>query len=241
MVHPQLKLSNELVHKASILPKLEQQKLMSTLPTRRDEAKEAISLPKINCFTDDITLRQMQSDSNSRPDSKRRLTVLVPTASGDNVISNREERGNANNNWIRSTTSTMLRFKTHRQADPPNDHMLLAPTCSSYSNSMSQSKNKPTGNHLEQHSHQVARAKEVPSTSYEDLLAVLPAISSLSASRRLTMLKQTNSMSATSPITTGSRKLRRGSLVTENTAKRSISLRVRTQHITLRALCGLST
>ena len=238
MVHPQLKLSNELVHKASILPKLEQQKQMFTLPTRQDEAKEAISLPKINCFTDDITLQQMQSDSNSKPDSKRRLTVLIPTASGDNVISNREEHGNANNNWTRFTTSTVLRSKTHRRADPPNNHMLLAPTCSSYSNSMSQPKNRPTDN---QPSHQVARAEEVPSTSYEGLLAVLPAISSLSASRRLTMLKQTNSMSATSPITTGSTKLIRGSLVTEKMAKRSISLRVRTQHITLHALRGLST
>ena len=232
-------------HGSSILPKLDLRQIVSSVHPRRTavEPREDISLPKINSSTDNVSLMRTPSDSNPKPNSTKRLTIQIPTASGDVLVmaTNKEKQTKAKNNTngrTLSTSSTQVKPNTHSQLGRSSDRSLLAPTCSSYSGPVGQPMARRSIEHLtEGSSLQVARPADESKTmdgvdnDRQVQLAVLPAISnaSASASTRFNELKLNNS-SSSSPLSSmiGSvRRLKRGSVVMgEKAVKRSISLRV---------------
>ena len=235
-------------HGSSILPKLDLRQIVSSVHPRRTavEPREDISLPKINSSTDNVSLMRTPSDSNPKPNSTKRLTIQIPTASGDVLVmaTNKEKQTKANNNTksrTLSTSSTQVKPNTHSQLGRSSDRSLLAPTCSSYSGPVGQPMARRSIEHLiEGSALHVARPADesIQSKTVDGVdndrqvqLAVLPAISnaSASASTRFNELKLNNS-SSSSPLSSiiGSvRRLKRGSVVMgEKAVKRSISLRV---------------
>ena len=227
---------------------------------------EEISLPEINPSTDGVTLIRSVHEGYTAThphvaNSMRRLTIEIPSASGDgNTATTRDsliEKHSKSASKMPSTAASMsVRTRSKNHSLPAENGTQLAPTCSSYNSSLSgpsipipnntsrKSVERVSANDMEIEaatSVRLIKAEGIHSNTKTDnnghgggeeetkqQLAVLPAISNLSASSpRFTEVKLTNSMS---PVTSmfASRKLKRGSVVMgEKSAKRSISLRVR--------------
>lgn len=248
--HPPLK--KPLTGKASFLPKLEQHSNITHIPVqsvRAMAAAESISLPKINSSSNsNITLSQNQSDSHIRLNSTKRLmTIQIPSASGDSLpqSSTREKQPKAANHHssvnsrIRLTASSSSSKSRNRSlTEQLSDRSLLAPVCSSYGGLVVGQPRQRSDEQLtegsprklsETDSTGIHGAKSEDGERDEGLLAVVPAIGNLSASR-FSELKQTNGMSSVNslpPSIGGLKKPRRGSLVMgDKPMKRCVSLRV---------------
>lgn len=209
-------------------------------------------MPKINSSSNgNITLSQNPSDPDIRFNSTKQLTIQIPSASGDSVhvplSSTREKLPKAShhhsstNSRIQSTASSLSsKSRSRSLTEQLSNHSLLAPICNSYGGPVvGQPARQRSDEQLIEGS--PCKSSKAESTSVhgvhsedgerdEGILAVMPAIGNLSASR-FNELKQTNGTSSVQsllPSIGGSRKLRRGSLVMlgDKPAKRCISLRV---------------
>lgn len=220
-----------MAHGSSLLPKLEQRQIVSCIHPRRHqtEQKEDISLPKINSTSvDNVTLRRTPSESNSKNNSTKRLTIQIPTASGDHTVgattTTRERHTKTNNYHSASsrahTASVVTHVKSKNNHSLPErmseESTLLAPICSSYSSSVGQQTGgsyrsidhcaaavvEGTALHL---ARAVTATENSPRKSDEELvgehqsqLAVLPAISNLQTASPRGSNKQNSSLSSSS-------------------------------------------
>lgn len=218
--YPRSKAGNNSAHKSAILPKLELNNKVQRAahPARPVEQREDILLPNICSSYAEVSLQR-------KPSNTKRLTIQIPSASGDNlnIAVNSEKQTSADTRIITTTEGL-------------SDRRLLAPTSSSYAGSMQLGQSERPVEQLLP----LARATyAIDANSRSNIggekleLAVLPAISnSLGLSPRPNDDKYSSNISPkgsrlTSSTSGSSRKLRKGSLVTgEKGEKRCISLRV---------------
>ena len=165
-----------LTGKATFLPKLEQSMSNSVTHISTQSAKQAtaavdsvISLPKINSSCNTL-LSQNPSDSDIQ---FKRLTIQIPSASGDNVhiphsttreklppkVSSSYHHSNTNSR-VQSTASSSLSSKSRNRSltEQLSDHSLLAPICNSYGGASQPTRQKSDEELIEGPPHKSSKA-----------------------------------------------------------------------------------
>ena len=190
-------------------------------------------------------MSQNQGDTDIRLNLTKRLTIQIPSASGDSPPQSnaKEKQPKANhhsssNSRIQSTASSLSsKSRSRSLTEQLSDHSLLAPICNSYGGSIARQRSDEQL--IEGSPRKLSKADSIGVQYHgvksedcerdEGILAVVPAIGNLSTSR-FNELKQTIGVSSVNSLTSsvgGLKKLRRGSLVMgDKPMKRCISLRV---------------